>query len=232
MIIVALILSLFIFASQAQAKTTDIEALRNALTRATVNSMLTQQEKIAGKLFERTFTNEESLQEALQAAELYRETISIENAISVNILPILVQRMGNKYFSHLPEVGLDNRYEAAMRTLISALYSGDAETLKKIKQEIVDIELELITTGTVKTEGEWKVVRVKTDLLTINLKQLQTRSYETLYEKVQEAFQRMSYNDIVRFYNDNKHLFLKEDRENIQKLIQAPQSKRKTRKAS
>jgi hypothetical protein len=218
-LVVALALSYLVFAIlQANAASIE-EQLRNALTKATVNSML-REDYTAGKTFEKTFANQKVFKEAMSAAELYKTSKTIENAISINIMPFLIQRIGDKYFLQYPPVGLENRYSMAVRDLIAAIHSGDKERLKKYTQEIEEMITELRTKGWISTgEGEYKVYQVNTDLITIYLKQLSMWSYENLYSKVQEAFKQMSYSELVRFYNENKHLFSKEEREIIRNIL-------------
>ena len=64
--------------------------------------------------------------------------------MSINAMPFLVERIANKYFSHLPKVGLGNRYSTAVQQLINDIYAG---RVGQYKEELANLQKELNLKG-------------------------------------------------------------------------------------
>ena len=116
-----------------------------ALSKAITDSVSNQDSHAVGKAFEKLFKNQEEFNEAMKAAEQYKEIKSLETAISVNALPVVIQRIGDKYYSQYDVIGLNDRYSMAVRDLIQAVHSGNAEEIRKFTQEFEKVQKEYAT---------------------------------------------------------------------------------------
>jgi len=116
-----------------------------ALSKTITDSVSNQDSHAVGKAFEKLFKNQEEFNEAMKAAEQYKEAKSLETAISVNILPVVIQRIGDRLYSQHDVIGLDNRYSMAVRDLIQAVHSRDAEKIRKFTQEFEKVQKEYTT---------------------------------------------------------------------------------------
>jgi hypothetical protein len=119
--------------------------LIKALSKAITDSVSNQDSHAIGKTFEKVFRNQEEFREAMKAAEQYKEAKSLETAISVNALPVVIQRLGDRLYSQHDVIGLDNRYSMAVRDLIQAVHSGNTEEIKKFTQEFEKVQKEYVT---------------------------------------------------------------------------------------
>jgi hypothetical protein len=125
---------------------TDESTLKNDLVRAFsdafANIVAKQDSHAVGKAFEKIFKNSEEFSEAMKAAEQYKEAESLESAMSVNALPLMLEKFANKYYSQYGEVGLNNRYSMAYRDLITAIHSGDTAKIKQFMETFQEIQNE------------------------------------------------------------------------------------------
>jgi hypothetical protein len=117
--------------------------LVKALSKAITDSVSSQDSHAVGNTFEKVFRNQEEFREAMKAAEQYKEAKSLETAISVNALPIVVQRLGDRLYSQHDVIGLENRYSMAVRDLIQAVHSGNTEKIKEFTKEFKEVQKEL-----------------------------------------------------------------------------------------
>jgi hypothetical protein len=118
------------------------EALVNAIANAITEAIAKQDSQTTGKVFERIFKEDLERQKAMEAAELYRSAQTLETAITFDVLPLVVQRIGDKFYSQYDTMGLGNRYSQAVSDLIQAIHSGDIDKIKKYTEEIKRLQEE------------------------------------------------------------------------------------------
>jgi hypothetical protein len=113
-----------------------ISDLTAAIALDITKNVLKQDSKTIESSLQKLFRTQKDFEEAVKAAQQYKEVETLENTLSINTLPILIQRIADKYYSHLSDVGLDNRYSMTVRRLIEDIYSGNIEQYKKELEEI------------------------------------------------------------------------------------------------
>jgi hypothetical protein len=130
------------------------EASRNTVESTIANALadvLAKQDlQATGKTLGKTFRNSREFSEALQAAEKYREAEALESALSVNALPLIVQRVADKEYS---QYGI-YRFNVAMRDLITAIHTGDVETIRKFTQELDKLREQPFFDSNILAEGQ------------------------------------------------------------------------------
>jgi hypothetical protein len=125
-------------------------AVVNTIASALANVLATQNLQATGKTLSETFKNSKEFAEALQAAEKYREAEALESALSINALPLIVQRVADREFS---QYGIF-RYSMAMSSLIAAIHKGDVETIKKFTKELDELRNHPFLGSNILTEGK------------------------------------------------------------------------------
>jgi hypothetical protein len=125
-------------------------AVVNTIASALANVLATQNLQATGKTLSETFKNSKEFAEALQAAEKYREAEALESALSINALPLIVQRVADREFS---QYGIF-RYSMAMSSLIAAIHKGDVETIKKFTKELDELRNHPFLGSNILTKGE------------------------------------------------------------------------------
>jgi hypothetical protein len=119
------------------------EALATTLAQAFMHVLEKQDVNTVGKAFEKIFRNDKEFAQVMKAAEQYKEARTLESAIAVNALPLIVQKLGDRDYSQYDVKGLDSRYDMVVRELTAAVHSKDPEKLKKFTNAFQEVQNEL-----------------------------------------------------------------------------------------
>jgi hypothetical protein len=121
-----------------------IQEFKYLLATAITDSVKNLDSNTTGNLYDKLFKEQHTKQEATKLTEQYKELTTLENSLSINTLPLLIQHRGDRLLAEHPDKyalhGLNNAYDEAVRQLIEAIHSGDSQKIKEILNEIKTIQ--------------------------------------------------------------------------------------------